>query len=135
MKGDFQARFCENLRVQLPRVTRLAASFFKDIQPHKLLSSLRTVCSSLDNDFLTRFAKTFGIKMGCGFHGQIETSAPAHNIVYNVMALRQLIFSFFSNLVFGSWDSYLVGKFDIPLRFIYKLTHPATPYTRAVIAN
>jgi hypothetical protein len=23
MKGDFQVRFCENLRVQLPRVTRL----------------------------------------------------------------------------------------------------------------
>jgi hypothetical protein len=26
MKGDFHVRFCENLRVQLPRVTRLAAS-------------------------------------------------------------------------------------------------------------
>jgi hypothetical protein len=26
MKGDFQVRFCENLRVQLPRVTRLPAS-------------------------------------------------------------------------------------------------------------
>jgi hypothetical protein len=25
MKGDFHVRFCENVRVQLPRVTRLVA--------------------------------------------------------------------------------------------------------------
>ena len=30
MKGDFHVRFCENLRVKLPWVTRLCAIFMTD---------------------------------------------------------------------------------------------------------
>jgi hypothetical protein len=34
MKGDFHVRFCENVRVQLPRVTRLAVMLVQTKQKH-----------------------------------------------------------------------------------------------------
>ena len=40
MKGDFHARFCENLREQLPRVTRLTASVIDDSNNNKTMKKI-----------------------------------------------------------------------------------------------